>query len=135
MFLILNTSDNEKVSLVLIREKSVIKEEFEIDFFESEKILLLINRFLKKNKTKLVNLKGLGVFMGPGPFTALRVGIVVANTLAYALNIPVYGFKENEVRNPRKLRNRIEQNKSKVLIRPFYGQLPSITKPKKTWLK
>jgi len=135
MFLIINTSDNEKVSLVLIRGKSIIKKEFKIDFFESEKILLFINRFLRKNKIKLVNLKGLGVFKGPGPFTALRVGITIANTLSYALNIPVLGFRENEIKNPKKLGKKIEQNKSKALIKPFYGQLPSITKPKKSWLK
>ena len=36
---------------------------------------------------------------GPGPFTAVRIAIALANTFSYALNIPVFGikFEENKV--------------------------------------
>lgn len=117
------------------KNNHIFKKEIKIGFQESEKILSLVSQILKQNKTSLKQLKGIVVFKGPGPFTALRVGIVVANTLSYALNIPVLGFRENEIKKPKKLGKKIEQNKSKVLIKPFYGQLPSITKPKKSWLK
>jgi tRNA threonylcarbamoyladenosine biosynthesis protein TsaB len=35
------------------------------------------------------NLKGIVVFQGPGSFTGLRIGISVANALAYSLKAPV----------------------------------------------
>ncbi|MGL5829814.1 MAG: tRNA (adenosine(37)-N6)-threonylcarbamoyltransferase complex dimerization subunit type 1 TsaB [Angustibacter sp.] len=37
------------------------------------------------------DLTGVAVGVGPGPFTSLRAGIVTAETMGFALDIPVYG--------------------------------------------
>jgi tRNA threonylcarbamoyladenosine biosynthesis protein TsaB len=37
----------------------------------------------------LQDLEGIVAYEGPGSFTGLRIGLTVANTLAYAQNIPV----------------------------------------------
>ena len=40
---------------------------------------------------KLSDIDGIVVYKGPGSFTGLRIGISVANALAYGLNIPIVG--------------------------------------------
>ena len=37
-------------------------------------------------------LKGVIVNKGPGSYTGIRVGITIAKTIAYSLNIPIYAF-------------------------------------------
>ncbi len=42
-------------------------------------------------------IKGIAVFVGPGSFTGLRVGITYANTLSYAKKIPIIAIDEFEI--------------------------------------
>ena len=63
---------------------------------QSEKLLSAIDDFMKLNKVKIKQLKGIGVVTGPGGFTSVRIGVVCANTLAYALNIPVFGLRADK---------------------------------------
>lgn len=59
----------------------------------SQVLLPLINKILKENQMKLVDLSSIEVDLGPGSFTGTRVGVTVANALGYALKIPVNGKK------------------------------------------
>ena len=38
----------------------------------------------------LNTIKSVGVINGPGSFTGVRTGVIIANTIAYALKIPIY---------------------------------------------
>lgn len=51
-----------------------------------------IKELLKKAKIEWLQLNKIAVIKGPGPFTALRISIAVANTLAYGLNLPIWGI-------------------------------------------
>lgn len=62
----------------------------------SQVLLGLIDKVLKKGKIKKEDLDEIKVSTGPGSFTGIRVGVSVANALAYSLKIPVNG-KEMEV--------------------------------------
>jgi tRNA threonylcarbamoyladenosine biosynthesis protein TsaB len=56
-----------------------------------EQLAPLIEQALRQAGIARQDLTGIGVGVGPGPFTGLRVGLMTARTLAYVLEIPVYG--------------------------------------------
>jgi len=56
-----------------------------------EQLAPLIAHALERAGIVRQDLTAIGVGVGPGPFTGLRVGLVTARTLAFVLEIPVYG--------------------------------------------
>jgi tRNA threonylcarbamoyladenosine biosynthesis protein TsaB len=56
-----------------------------------EQLAPLIDRALREQGLVRQDLTAIGVGVGPGPFTGLRVGLVTARTLGYVLEVPVYG--------------------------------------------
>lgn len=97
MKLYLDTSDNKKTVVGLDGER--LEKLTGSD--KSQQVLDLINQILKKNKKGLKDLTEIEVETGPGSFTGLRVGVSVANTLAWVLKIPVNGKKIGELVEPK----------------------------------
>ncbi|MDR0488070.1 MAG: tRNA (adenosine(37)-N6)-threonylcarbamoyltransferase complex dimerization subunit type 1 TsaB [Propionibacteriaceae bacterium] len=56
----------------------------------AEMLMPTIEHIMDVTGVTMDDLSGIGVGMGPGPFTGLRVGIVAATTLGSVLTIPVY---------------------------------------------
>jgi tRNA threonylcarbamoyl adenosine modification protein YeaZ len=56
-----------------------------------EQLAPLIERVLADAGIVRQDLTAIAVGVGPGPYTGLRVGLVTARTLAFVLEIPVYG--------------------------------------------
>jgi len=55
-------------------------------------VLKNIQKLLKKRRKHLKDIEAIAVNQGPGSFTGTRVGITIANTLGWALKIPVLGY-------------------------------------------
>ena len=56
-----------------------------------EQLAPLIDRAMREAGLVRQDLTAIGVGVGPGPFTGLRVGLVTARTLGFVLEVPVYG--------------------------------------------
>jgi len=87
MKLYIDTSRSEKIVV------GINKKRFETDAKEekSQKLLPIIDELLRKQRKKIEDITEIEVNTGPGSFTGLRVGVSVANTLGWVLDIPVNG--------------------------------------------
>jgi len=57
----------------------------------SEVLAPAIDTVLREADSSLSEVSRIAVGVGPGPFTGLRVGVVTATTLGFALGVPVHG--------------------------------------------
>lgn len=89
---------------------------------QAEKLLSAIDRLLKSKKIKLSDLKKIIVANYGGSFTSLRIGVITANALAYALKIPV--IAENKVKKNKEF-------SSYSIVEPIYDREPNIGISKK----
>ena len=75
------------------------------------------------------DIKGIVVFAGPGSFTGLRIGISVANAIAYSQSIPIIGATKDLWLQDGI--TRLLAGESSVIVVPDYGAEANITLPKK----
>lgn len=90
MKLLIDTSDSQKTVVGL--DRKILNKKSGPD--KSQQVLSLIDKILKDNKKTLKDLTEIEVNLGPGSFTGLKIGIAVANTLSFVLDIPVNGQRQ-----------------------------------------
>lgn len=95
----------------------------------SETIHLKIKDLLSDQKKSLQDIKGVVCYKGPGSFTGLRIGLSVANSLAYGLETHIVGTTgENWIEDGVE---ELKTGKQEPVIKPEYGAPAHITTPKK----
>jgi tRNA threonylcarbamoyladenosine biosynthesis protein TsaB len=95
----------------------------------AETIHIKIDELLKSRQKTLPDLQGTVVFRGPGSFTGLRIGITVANALAYSLHVAVIACEDPQWLETG-IAKLIKGQSDKVAL-PEYGALPNISIQKK----
>lgn len=112
-------NDTEKVSYIA----------WQADRQLAETIHLKMKELLDNQKLTFDSIEGINVFKGPGSFTGLRIGITVANALAYGLEQPIIGSDTDEW--IQKGIKKLLSGKNDNVVIPEYGAEPHITKPRK----
>lgn len=95
----------------------------------AETIHQKIQEMLNKSSKSWQDIEGLACFEGPGSFTGLRIGLSVANALAYGQGIPVVArggddWLERCIKD-------ILAGKDDKIAKPHYGAPVKTTKPRK----
>ena len=95
-YLFIDTCNAFIVSIIKNREILYInKDSSNID--TSSKIMPVIDDALKKTNLTINNIDKIFVVNGPGSFTGIRVGVTIAKTISYCLNIPLIKLSELEL--------------------------------------
>lgn len=97
------------------------------NYDETKKLLPAIKKVLKKARIGFEDIDRLIVACGPGAFTGLRIGVTVANTLAFALKKPLFTIDKIEHNMLLLKPSRLKKEFPAV---PKYSKPPNITKPK-----
>jgi tRNA threonylcarbamoyl adenosine modification protein YeaZ len=124
MILYINTALPDEM-IIALREgpKVLTQKKIKAPRLQGEKLLPAIEALLRLQKIKLSSLKKIVVANYGGSFTSLRIGVITANALAYALKIPVVA--ERPTPGDRK------KFASYSLVQPIYDRAPDIGKSKK----
>src|SRR6266404_9185537 len=95
--LIIDTTNNKEVTVCLkLDGKEIIKKQ-PLDTRKAQVVLPMLEKMLQELDLMLKDLTAIEVNPGPGSFTGIRVGLSIANTLGFLLNIPVNGKEEGKI--------------------------------------
>ena len=78
-------------------KKQILWKDEEVHNDLSSKTLPLIKNSLDELGISITDLDEIYVVNGPGSFTGIRVGVTIAKTIAWALNIKIYSVSELEL--------------------------------------
>lgn len=95
----------------------------------AETIHRQIEDLLRNNSKEWQDISAIACYKGPGSFTGLRIGLTVANSLAYSLEVPI--VTETGGNWIKQSIDRISKSDYDVIAVPTYGHEPNVTSPKK----
>jgi tRNA threonylcarbamoyladenosine biosynthesis protein TsaB len=87
-----------------------------------------IKNLLDAQEKEFKDLGGIVCFRGPGSFTGLRIGITVADSLAYGLDIPIVGAQDNWIEQG--IQSLLAGQNDQIVM-PYYGAPVHITTRRK----
>ncbi|HAE85144.1 MAG TPA: tRNA (adenosine(37)-N6)-threonylcarbamoyltransferase complex dimerization subunit type 1 TsaB [Anaerolineaceae bacterium] len=97
MLLAIDTSTNW-IGLALFDGTQILCEQtWHSQSYHTTELVPAIDEILTRTQVRRAELSGLGIALGPGSFTGLRIGMSVCKGLALALDLPVAGFPSLDI--------------------------------------
>lgn len=122
MKLYIDTTSPEKIIIAVYEgRKEVAKKAVKAARRQGEKLIPSIDALLKKSQLCLKDISGISVVNRGGSFTSLRIGVITANALAFALGIPVEAAGQG-----RKEKKAVRRFGKHRLVVPEYDREPDI---------
>lgn len=91
----------------------------------------LVSAISRKIKiSDLAQAQGICVISGPGSFSSIRNGTLVANLLARIYGLPLYGLEAKDADDFVALVATLEKRQASDYVAPIYDQEPNVTLPK-----
>ena len=90
MYTLFLDTHSHLITVSLYNEKNTITKTQESNSSHAVYLVPMIDSILKENNLTVKNIDSIVAVNGPGSFTGLRIGLSVAKTMAYSLNVPIY---------------------------------------------
>ena len=89
MYSLLIDTCTDKTILVLYKNENVLEVIEEESRHHSNHVVSMISKITSNNNIKVNDLNEIICVNGPGSFTGVRIGVTIAKSLAYTLDIPI----------------------------------------------
>lgn len=134
MILFLNTiEERNEVFLIDLKGQVIFKKKGR-KTSHKEDLLEIVDIVLDGANVLPEQIKYIGVLLGPGSFSSTRYGVVVANALAYAWQVPVFGLSRDEFYKENWIEmflSKLQKLRTYKPVTPIYSHEPNITIKKK----
>jgi len=109
--LAINTAGTHESVAIILGKKVLSEVAWVSNRDESEKLIGAISKILKKAKKDFSDIKKIIIVTGPGPFSSVRIGVTVANTLGLLVKAQVF-----EIDTCSMLKLRLKNKKSVIML-------------------
>lgn len=93
MLILLIDTTQKETYVALYQSKDIFEKKTYHERSQTAFLMPAIDKILKNRRISMNKIDLIGVNIGPGSYTGTRIGVITAKSLAYALDIPLVGFK------------------------------------------